>query len=89
MRLTKSDLHEPSSTRRRILARTKLSSALALLLLVVSGESAVHAQDQVAVRVDATQKIAPFKPIYAFFGYDEPNYTTQTTAENSSLNWRR
>ena len=29
----------------------------------------------VAVRVDANAPIAPFKPIYRYFGYDEPNYT--------------
>jgi xylan 1,4-beta-xylosidase len=49
-----------------------LSFALAALLLTVSS---VHAQDQVSIRVDASQKVAAFKPIYAFFGYDEANYT--------------
>jgi len=29
----------------------------------------------VAVHVDANSRIAPMKPIYAYFGYDEPNYT--------------
>jgi xylan 1,4-beta-xylosidase len=75
MSLTKSDAYALSSTRRKLPARRKLSLALVLLLLVVSGQPAVRAQDQVVVRVDASQKIAPFKPIYAFFGYDEPNYT--------------
>ena len=27
------------------------------------------------VQVDAGRKMAPFEPIYAFFGYDEANYT--------------
>jgi len=27
------------------------------------------------MRVDATASVGPFKPIYAYFGYDEPNYT--------------
>jgi xylan 1,4-beta-xylosidase len=75
MRLSKIDPQKLSSTPRTILSRTRLSLALALLSLVVSEQSAVYAQDQVVVRVDASQKIAPFKPIYAFFGYDEPNYT--------------
>lgn len=48
---------------------------LAALLLVMSGQTAAMAQDQVTVRVNTGQRVAPFEPIYAFFGYDEPNYT--------------
>jgi xylan 1,4-beta-xylosidase len=34
------------------------------------------AQDAaVAIRVEANQRIGPMKPIWAWFGYDEPNYT--------------
>jgi xylan 1,4-beta-xylosidase len=33
------------------------------------------AQEPVTIRVDATQQLGPFKPIYGYFGYDEPNYT--------------
>jgi xylan 1,4-beta-xylosidase len=33
------------------------------------------AQDTVSIRVDAAAAVGPFKPIYAYFGYDEPNYT--------------
>ncbi|MBV9225725.1 MAG: beta-xylosidase [Acidobacteriaceae bacterium] len=33
------------------------------------------AQQPVTVRVDASQRIGPFKPSWAYFGYDEPNYT--------------
>ncbi len=29
----------------------------------------------VSIRVDATQKTGPLKPVWAFFGHDEPNYT--------------
>jgi len=29
----------------------------------------------VDIRVDAGAKLGPYKPIYAYFGYDEPNYT--------------
>lgn len=43
----------------------------ALLLLV----PLVVAQPPVDVRVDAAAKLGPFRPIYSFFGYDEPNYT--------------
>jgi xylan 1,4-beta-xylosidase len=42
-----------------------------LLLAAATG----RAQDAVIVRVDAAATIGPFKPIYAYFGYDEPNYT--------------
>ena len=27
------------------------------------------------VHVNAAETVGPFKPIYAYFGYDEPNYT--------------
>ncbi len=33
------------------------------------------AQEPVAIQVDAQSKLGPFKPIYQYFGYDEPNYT--------------
>ncbi len=33
------------------------------------------AQSPVTIRVNAAEKIGSFKPIYAYFGYDEPNYT--------------
>ena len=31
--------------------------------------------DRVAIRVDAAKTIGAMKPIWSFFGYDEPNYT--------------
>lgn len=46
---------------------------LAPLVLALS-PMAVIAQP-VTIRVSAEQKIGEFKPIYRFFGYDEPNYT--------------
>jgi hypothetical protein len=33
------------------------------------------AQDTVDIRVDAASTIGPFRPIFAYFGYDEPNFT--------------
>jgi xylan 1,4-beta-xylosidase len=33
------------------------------------------AQNAVTIRVNAAEKVGRFKPIYAYFGYDEPNYT--------------
>jgi xylan 1,4-beta-xylosidase len=31
--------------------------------------------DTITIRVDADKRIGPMKPIWAWFGYDEPNYT--------------
>ncbi len=47
------------------LARVALAALPALLA----------AQEPVVVRVDAAAPSAPSKPIWAWFGYDEPNYT--------------
>jgi xylan 1,4-beta-xylosidase len=33
------------------------------------------AQPAATIRVNAAQTVEPFKPIYGYFGYDEPNYT--------------
>ncbi|MGP8244191.1 MAG: GH39 family glycosyl hydrolase [Bryobacteraceae bacterium] len=46
--------------------------SLLLFLLVAAGASA---QNQVSILVDAAGRIGPYKPIYGYFGYDEPNYT--------------
>ena len=35
---------------------------------------ALHAQNP-EIKVDLQQEIAPMKPVWAWFGYDEPNYT--------------
>ena len=34
-----------------------------------------HAQQAVEIRVDGEVKQGPFRPIFSYFGYDEPNYT--------------
>ena len=31
--------------------------------------------ERVVIRVDAAKAIGPMKPIWAWYGYDEPNYT--------------
>ena len=50
---------------------------LAMLLPLLCG-GAVMAQQPapVAVTVDVSHRLGPYKPIYAWFGYDEANYTT-------------
>jgi len=35
----------------------------------------VSTQGPVAIRVDASARQGPWKPIWTYFGYDEPNYT--------------
>jgi xylan 1,4-beta-xylosidase len=50
--------------------------SVALLLsssLAANGDRA--AVDRAVIRVDARTRIGPMKPIWAWFGYDEPNYT--------------
>ena len=52
--------------------------ALTILLVVVAaslGAGAVRQDDRVTVRVDAASNRGPMAPFWAFFGYDEPNYT--------------
>jgi len=41
-------------------------------LIVLTSASA---QDAVTIQVHAAEKLGPFKPIYSYFGYDEPNFT--------------
>ena len=45
-----------------------------LLLLALFG-GLLMAQQPVTIRVDASQKLGPMKPVWGFFGYDEPNFT--------------
>ncbi len=57
--------------RRRKVIRRALIVALAAIAL-----SPATAQDApVTIRIDARQTIGPMTPMWAFFGYDEPNYT--------------
>jgi xylan 1,4-beta-xylosidase len=49
--------------------------ALSLALLCALMPPYVRAQEPVAIRVDADARLGPLKPIWAYFGYDEPNYT--------------
>jgi xylan 1,4-beta-xylosidase len=45
------------------------------LFLLFSFVACALAQSPVAIEVNAEQKIGAYKPIYGYFGYDEPNYT--------------
>src|SRR6516164_1455286 len=47
---------------------------LQIFLLLLAAASGL-AQNSVTIRVNAAEIVGPFKPIYGYFGYDEPNYT--------------
>ncbi len=47
-----------------------LGFAAALLCIPLAGQG-----PRVSIHVDATQRRGPMTPMWAFFGYDEPNYT--------------
>lgn len=50
---------------------SRLLAAFAALVIAGSGPP----EDRVAIRVDAAARLQPMAPIWAYFGYDEPNYT--------------
>jgi xylan 1,4-beta-xylosidase len=52
-----------------MLKKTSLLLACAMACLVAK------AQNQATIQVDLKKEIAPMRPIWAWFGYDEPNYT--------------
>jgi xylan 1,4-beta-xylosidase len=58
------------------------ASALALSL-AASSPAGAEVDDAVTIHVDATVAGAPLEPVWAYFGYDEINYTT--TPEGESL----
>src|SRR5437867_3158550 len=56
----------------------KVATAVAVSLLVLMRTtmwSAPPQGDHVSIRVDAARSIGAMAPAWAFFGYDEPNYT--------------
>ena len=48
---------------------------LLLVLLMALLPCNLLAQEPVTIHIDANVKIGPLKPIWAYVGYDEPNYT--------------
>ncbi|WP_247237430.1 GH39 family glycosyl hydrolase [Telluribacter sp. SYSU D00476] len=53
----------------------RLLAALLLLLLAHVSRAQSTATGPVPIRVDLTKELGEAKPIWAWFGYDEPNYT--------------
>jgi xylan 1,4-beta-xylosidase len=52
-----------------------LADTMRLIPFLLLAASSGLAQAPVTIRVDVAAALGPFKPIYAYFGYDEPNYT--------------
>jgi xylan 1,4-beta-xylosidase len=48
---------------------------IALVVLLKLGAWGVAAAQTVSIEVDAAKSQGPLKPVWSFFGYDEPNYT--------------
>jgi xylan 1,4-beta-xylosidase len=48
-------------------------TCVALPVLLLSG--ALRSDEAVLIRVDAAARLGPFRPIYTYFGGDEPNFT--------------
>jgi xylan 1,4-beta-xylosidase len=46
-----------------------------LSILLICAIVPVHAEDRATIRIDASHSLGPLKPIWRYFGYDEPNYT--------------
>ncbi len=53
-----------------------------LLFFIANTYSATAQTKAVTVNVDLNKKTAPLEPVWAFFGYDEPNYTYMTNGQN-------
>ena len=50
----------------------------------ISAAAQVSDSNPVSIQVDLAKPVGPYKPIYSWFGYDESNYTTMSTANNCS-----
>lgn len=46
-----------------------------ILISLLSMAAMLPAQKPISIKVDGTKKLGDYKPIYGYFGYDEPNYT--------------
>jgi xylan 1,4-beta-xylosidase len=49
--------------------------ACGLVFLIALAPLPRQAQEAVTIRVNANARLGPLKPIWAYVGYDEPNYT--------------
>jgi xylan 1,4-beta-xylosidase len=51
-------------------------AAILICAATFHGVAQIPASNPVSIRVDLTKPVGAYKPIYAWFGYDESNYTT-------------
>lgn len=58
-----------------LLKRILILPFLLPVVIMARSPQAQNSPTAVAVRVDASKTVGPMKPIWAWFGYDEPNYT--------------
>lgn len=56
--------------------KTHALAAMVAAALCIAGSSLAQTQSQATISIDLARRIGPYKPIYAWFGYDEINYTT-------------
>jgi xylan 1,4-beta-xylosidase len=52
-----------------------MRTIISILLVALLSVPSFTQTDRVTIRVDAAKGKGPMKPIWSFFGYDEPNYT--------------
>ena len=52
-----------------------MRSTIIFLFVALLSVPSFTQTDRVTIRVDAAKGKGPMKPIWSFFGYDEPNYT--------------
>src|SRR6266498_5849338 len=52
-----------------------MRTIISILFVALFGVLPFTQTDRVTIRVDAAKGKGPMKPIWSFFGYDEPNYT--------------
>src|ERR1041385_6657740 len=63
----------PSLTRRQFLAASAATAAA--MHTTFAADSAAPANSPVTIRIDCSKPIGPLKPVWRYFGHDEPNYT--------------
>ncbi|HEV2664944.1 MAG TPA: beta-xylosidase [Blastocatellia bacterium] len=52
-----------------------MRTTIILLFVALLSVPSYTQTDRVTIRVDAAKRKGPMKPVWSFFGYDEPNYT--------------
>src|SRR5215470_20057495 len=52
-----------------------MRTIIVFLFVAFLSASPLSQVDRVSIRVDAAKSKGPMKPIWSFFGHDEPNYT--------------